>query len=155
MTKVIRNVNAIMKQLTTQQKTFVLEYIKTLDAELSAKNAGYKSRNLKFTAENLLSNNLVIQEIKTQLKSHISSLRVHKGYVIQKLLEIAEFSLEEEEILDKDGGYTGKRKLRDASVGLKALEILCKHLGFNTKCENESMPETKIITINNLDEDKI
>lgn len=144
-----------MKNLTQQQKTFVSEYIKTLDAELSAKNAGYKSKDLKAVAENLLSNNFVINEIKTQLKSHISSLRVHKGYVIQKLLEIAEFSLEEEEILDKEGGYTGKKKLRDASVGLKALEYLCKHLGFYSKSEHESMPETKIITINNLDEDKI
>lgn len=144
-----------MKNLTQQQKTFVSEYINTLDAELSVKNAGYKSKDLKSVAENLLSNNFVINEIKTQLKNHISSLRVHKGYVIQKLLEIAEFSLEEEEILDKDGGYTGKRKLRDASVGLKALETLCKHLGFNSKNDGEEIQETKIITINNLDENKI
>lgn len=144
-----------MKNLTQQQNKFVSEYINTLDAELSAKNAGYKSKDLKSVAEGLLSNNLVINEIKTRLKSHISSLRVHKGYVIQKLLEIAEFSLEEEEILDKEGGYTGKKKLRDASVGLKALETLCKHLGFNSKNSTEEISETKIITITNLDGDKI
>ena len=144
-----------MKNLTQQQKTFVSEYIKSLDAELSAKNAGYKSKDLKPICETLLSDNSVINEIKTQLKSQLSSLRVHKGYVIQKLLEIAEFTLEEEDILDKEGGYTGKKKLRDASIGLKALENLCKHLGFNSKCEHEDMPETKIITINNLDENKI
>lgn len=144
-----------MKNLTQQQMIFVSEYIKTLDAELSAKNAGYKSNDLKSVAEKLLSNNFVIKEIKSQLKSHISSLRVHKGYVVQKLLEIAEFSLEEEEIYDKDGGYTGKRKLRDASVGLKALETLCKHLGFSSKNEHADVAEVKIITINNLDEDKI
>lgn len=144
-----------MRNLTQQQKTFVSEYIKTLDAELSAKNAGYKSKDLKIVTEKLLSNNSVIKEIKNQLKKHISSLRVHKGYVIQKFLEIAEFSLEEEDILDKDGGYTGKRKLRDATVGLRALEYLCKYLGFSSKPGDESMPEMKIITINNLDEDKI
>ncbi|MFA7659396.1 MAG: terminase small subunit [Candidatus Gastranaerophilaceae bacterium] len=144
-----------MKNLTQQQKLFVSEYIKTLDAEVSAKNAGYKSKDLKGISEKLLSNNFVIKEIKYRLKNHISSLRVHKGYVIQKLLEIAEFSLEEEEILDKDGGYTGKKKLRDATVGLRALESLCKHLGFSPKNDEEGMPETKIITINNLDEDKI
>lgn len=144
-----------MKNITQQQKNFVSEYIKTLDAEISAKRAGYKSKDLKSICEKLLSNNFVIKEIKTQLKRHISSLRVDKGYVIHKLLEIAEFSLEEEEILDKEGGFTGKRKLRDASVGLKALETLCKHLGFNSKDNDESMPETKIITIKNLDENKI
>lgn len=144
-----------MKNLTQQQKTFVSEYIKTLDAELSAQNAGYKSKDLKSVTEQLLSNNFVINEIKTQLKNHISSLQVHKGYVVHKLLEIAEFSLEEEEILDKDGGYTGRRKLRDATVGLRALEALCKYLGFSSKSDDEGMPETQIITINNLDEDKI
>ena len=95
-----------MKQLTQQQKRFVAEYIKTLDGELSAKNAGYKSPDLKAVSNNLLSNNFVIKEIKEQLKNQISSLRVQKGYVIQKLLQIAEFSLEEEEITDKEGNYT-------------------------------------------------
>lgn len=144
-----------MQNLTQQQKNFVSEYIKTLDAELSAKNVGYKSKDLTSVCDKLLSNDFVIKEIKCQLKSQLCALRVHKGYVIQKLLEIAEFSLEEEEILDKEGGYTGKKKLRDASVGLKALESLCKHLGFNTSDKEESMPEARIITINNLDEDKI
>lgn len=144
-----------MKNLTQQQKKFVSEYIKTLDAELSAQNAEYESDDFKAIAEELLTTNVVIKEIKSQLKDHISSLRVHKGYVIQKLLEIAEFSLEEEEILDKDGGYTGKRKLRDASIGLKALESLCKHLGISSKNNDENISEPRIITINNLDEDKI
>lgn len=144
-----------MKNLTQQQKNFVSEYIKTLDAERSAKKAGYKSSDLKNVTEKLLSNNFVIKEINIQLKKHVSALRIHKSYVIQKLLEIAEFSLEEEEVLDKDGGYTGKRKLRDATVGLRALEALCKYLGFNPKDSPENVAETKIITINNLDEDKI
>ena len=126
-----------MKQLTQQQKRFVAEYIKTLDGELSAKNAGYKSSDLKAVSNNLLSNSSVIKEIKEQLKNQISSLRVHKGYVIQKLLQIAEFSLEEEEITDKEGNYTGKKKLRDTSAGLKALESLCKYLGFNSENKDE------------------
>jgi len=144
-----------MDKITKQQKEFVSDYIKTLDAELSAKNVGYKSKDFKEVADKLLSNNFVINEIKSQLKCHISTLRVHKGYVVQKLLEIAEFSLEEEDILDKDGGFTGKKKLRDATVGLRALESLCKHLGFSAKSDDIESTETKIITINNLDEDKI
>ena len=79
-----------------------------------------------------------------------------KGYVIKKLLEIAEFSLEREDILDKDGNITGKKKLRDASAGLKALESLCKYLGFTvSKDENTDYKEAKIITISNLDDEKI
>lgn len=144
-----------MKRLTKQQKIFVSEYIKTLDGEHSAKYAGYKSKNLTTTATELLSDETIIREIKTQLKQQISSLRVNKGYVIQKLLQIAEFSLEEEDILDKEGDYTGKKKLRDTSAGLKALENLCKYLGFNSKQEDEEYKQAKIITISNLDDEKI
>jgi len=142
-------------KLTNQQKKFVSEYIKSLNGEHSARHAGYKGKNLKETAEAWLANPLVINEIKSQLKERISSLQVHKGYVIQKLLQIAEFSLEEEEILDKDGGYTGKKKLRDTSAGLKALESLCKYLGFNTSTDETEHKQAKIITISNLDDDKI
>ena len=144
-----------MKRLTKQQKIFVSEYIKTLDGERSAKCASYKSKNLTTTATELLSDETIIREIKTQLKQQISSLRVNKGYVIQKLLQIAEFSLEEEDILDKEGDYTGKKKLRDTSAGLKALENLCKYLGFNSKQEDEEYKQAKIITISNLDDEKI
>ncbi len=146
----------MMKKLTIQQKKFVTEYIKSLNGELSAKNAGYKSKDLKDTAARLLSEDLIIKEIKFQLKSQINSLRVNKGYVIQKLLQIAEFSLEEEDILDKEGCPTGKKKLRDTSAGLKALESLCKYLGFTTTQDVEDeYKAAKIITISNLDDEKI
>lgn len=144
-----------MENLTYRKKLFVTEYIKTLDAELSAKNAGYEEHEIKNVTEVLLYNPLIIREMKHQLNRHILSLKVPKGYVVHRFLEIIEFSLEEEEILDKEGGYTGKKKLRDATVGLRALEYLCKYLGFGAKNDEEGMPDTKIITIYNLDDNKI
>ena len=144
-----------MKKLTNQQKKFVLEYIKSLNGELSAQKAGYKSKDLKTVASELLSKDSIIHEIKSQLKKQIASLRVNKGYVIQKLLQIAEFSLEEEDILDKEGCITGKKKLRDTSAGLKALESLCKYLGFTSNQGEEEYKQAKIITISNLDDSKI
>lgn len=144
-----------MKQLTAQQKKFVFEYIKTLDGEKALIQAGYKVKNLKSFASELLSKDSIIHEIKTQLKHQIEALNVQKGYVIQKLLQIAEFSLEEEDILDKEGMPTGKRKLRDPSAGLKALESLCKYLGFSVSKTEEDYHEAKIITISNLDDEKL
>ena len=146
----------MMKQLTNTQKIFVSEYIRTLNGEKAMQCAGYSLKNPKKTLTRLLSNNLIINEIKNQLKNHIDTLNVPKGYVVHKLLQIAEFSLEEEDILDKDGNDTGKKKLRDASAGLKALETLCKYLGFSaSKTENNEYKEVKIITISNLDDKKI
>lgn len=145
-----------MKQLTNQQKLFVAEYIKSLDSQKALKNAGYKQKDSDKILCRLLSNPYIINEIKNELKHQIDVLNVSKGYVIQKLLQIAEFSLEEEDILDKDGNLTGKKKLRDASAGLKALESLCKYLGFGiSKDENNDYKEAKIITISNLDDRKI
>ena len=144
-----------MKQLTYQYKKFVCEYIKTLDSEKALKLAGFRVKNPKTFAQNLLEKDFIICEIKSQLNHQIESLNVHKGYVIQKLLQIAEFSLVEEDILDKDGNYTGKKKLRESSSGLKALEGLCKYLGFSTVKEDEKYRGTKIITIANLDDKKI
>ncbi len=142
-----------MDKLTKQQKKFVSEYLKNLDGETAAKNAGYKDKNLKKIAENLLSKDFVIQELNKQLNNQIKTLRVQKGYVVKKLLQIAEFSLEEEDILDKEGNLTGKRKLRDTSAALKALDSLCKYLFL--KDDNNSHIEAKIITISNLNDSKI
>ncbi len=145
-----------MKQLSKQQKLFVLEYIRSLDGEQALKHAGYKVKNTREFASELLSKDSVVNEIKKQLKAQIETLDVQKGYVIQKLLQIAEFSLEEEDILDKEGNSTGKKKLRDSSAGLKALEALCKYLGFtNISGEEDNYREAKIITIANLDDKKI
>ncbi len=145
-----------MKKITMQQKLFVSEYIRTLDKESALKAAGYKVKNLNNFASELLTKEFIINEIKSQLKKQIESLSVQKGYVVQKLLQIAEFSLEEEDILDKEGNYTGKRKLRDPSAGLKALESLCKYLGLSSSKNDENdYQEAKIITISNLDDEKI
>ena len=140
--------------INQQQKQFIAEYIRTLDAEASLKKAGYKDRNLKSLAHKFLNDKEIVNEIRLQMKNQIESLQVHKGYVVQKLLQIAEFSLQEEDILDKEGYPTGKKKLRDSSAGIKALESLCKYLGFNSKDIQEGF-STKIITISNLDDKKI
>jgi len=144
----------MMKNITQQQKKFIDEYIKTLDGEASCKSAGYKNPNLKELASKMLSDKKIISAMKQELVKRITALRVEKGYIVQKLLQIIEFSLEEEDILTKEGELTGKRKLRDTSTGLKALENLCKHLGFGSTQE-DSYKEAKIITISNLDENKL
>ena len=90
-----------MEQLTQQQKRFVNEYIRTLDGEAAAKNAGYKAKNLKSFAQELLTRPYIVKEINTQLRTQISALNVQRGYVVKKLLQIAEFSLLFEEVTKK------------------------------------------------------
>jgi len=143
-----------MKHITPQQKIFVQEYIKTLDGTFALETAGYKVKNKAEYARKLLSDPDIVKEIRRELDFQIKALRVEKGYVVQKLLQIAEFSLEPEDILDKEGNPTGKKKLRDTSAGLKALESLAKYLGFSNASASEAV-SPKIITVENLDEKKI
>ena len=145
-----------MDTLTFKEKIFIKEYIKSLNAEQSAITAGFNKRYIKEISEELLSDLRIVKKIKQELTKQIATLQVKKGYVVQKLLQIAEFSLEEEDIYDKDGNITGKKKLRDTSAGLKALENLSKYIGL-LKNEDETVKsfEPKIITIKNLDDKKI
>ena len=145
-----------MQNINNKEKQFVAEYIRTLDCEKAVKYGKFKTPNPKKLGQYLLCQTHIIKEIKCQMNQQIDSLNVQKGYVIQKLLQIAEFSLTEEDILDKDRNFTGKRKLRDAGAGLKALESLCKYLGFSSPpTENKKYIDAKIITISNLDDKKI
>ncbi len=144
-----------MKNLTNQQKKFVKEYIKHLDCEKALQYAGYKRKDFQEFSQNLLSRPEIVNEIRRQLDKQIRALKVERGYVVQKLLQIAEFSLQEEDILDKDGNLTGKRKLRDTAAGLKALDALCKYIGFTSNKNEDGTKDAKIITISNLDDSKI
>lgn len=141
-----------MDILTSLQQRFITEYLKSLNGEIAAKNAGYKEKDLKRLSEELLSQDKIIREINRQINHQVQTLRIQKCYVIKKLLQIAEFSLEEEEIIDKKGNPTGKKKLRDTSSALKAIDSLCKYLWAK---EDNSQLEAKIITISNLDDKKI
>jgi len=143
------------RTLTPLQKRFTEEYIKDLNPEKAAIRAGYSKANAYTRAEALLNDPYIVEEIKRLIKSQTQKLRVEKSYIIEKLLNIAEFSLTVEEVLDKNGNPTGIKKFRDTAAGMKALELLGKHsasLESHSDVDNET---PKINIINNLDENKI
>ena len=61
--------------LNQQQKQFITEYIRTLDAEASLKKAGYKDRNLKSLATKFLNDKNIVDEIRLQMKKQIDKRR--------------------------------------------------------------------------------
>ena len=144
-----------MDELTKQQKTFIHEYIRTLDPKEAAIKAGYQKGRAKLQGELLLKKDSVLKELNSLLKRQANSLQVGKAYVVQRLLNIIEFSLEEEDILDKEGNKTGKTKLKDTQSCLRALDYLCKHLGMASSDNPNSENEPRITFIDNLNEKKI
>ena len=111
-----------MEKLTLQEKKFITEYIKTLDSENAVKKAGYKEKNLLKVAEKILSKDYIVKELNLQLKQRVNALNITKGYVVKKLLQIAEFSLEEEEITDLSNPAVVLKYKTAADIVNKALK---------------------------------
>ena len=94
----------------------------------------------------------IMDEVKERLKKNAQNLYVTKAYIIQKLLEIVEFSVEKDEILAKDGTPNGKYKLKDASGALRALISLSKLVD---GCEKMSQQNDFDMEVDNLSIEKI
>ena len=143
--------------LTQQQKRFVANYIKSLDATKSAVEAGYKTETAKQKAQELLKNPQIIAQIHYQIESESNSLNINNAYIVKKLLQIINSTSQEEALMDKTGVPTGQTKLKDAAVALRAVDILAKFTS-PQKAEYSSISDNsgiKIMCIENLDDSKI
>jgi phage terminase small subunit len=98
--------------MTPKQQTFAQEYLKDLNATQAAKRAGYSHPQVQ--GSQLLTHPAVKSRVQTELQSRSERVRVDTDWVITKLcLEASSPS-------------------NNASVRVKALELLGRHLGIFT-----------------------
>lgn len=141
-----------MADLTSSQKAFLEYYIYTLNPFEAAILAGYpRDKALKY-GNSLINSKRVMSKLNEKVRQHAKNLYVTRSYVVQKLLEIIEFSLEKEPVLNKDGTLSDKLKLKDVSSGLKALISLAKLVD---GCEKISENYDENIEVENLNLEKI
>lgn len=95
--------------MTPKQQTFVLEYLKDLNATRAADRAGYAHPNVQGTQ--LLSNRAVRGVVQQELDARADRLRVDADWVVTQL---------EREATDSQNS---------GSTRVRALELLGKHLG--------------------------
>ena len=95
--------------MTPKQETFVLEYLKDLNATRAADRAGYAHPNVQ--GPQLLSKPKISAAVQLELDSRLDRLRLDADWVIAKL--------EIEATNPKNSG----------STRVRALELLGKHLG--------------------------
>lgn len=159
------------KKLSNVQKKFITVYIDTLNPIKSAIDAGYCEKNAASAAQTLLDNEYIINEINCILSSQTKTLNISKAYIVKKLVDIIENSLnniEPDSINESENhGRTGAgrtfKKQKDVAVALKALENLCKQLNFspaNSRFDErdesyDDLESPRINIINNLDETKL
>ena len=143
--------------LTQQQRRFVKNYAETLDAVKSATDAGYSTSGIKTKAAELLKNPIILDEIHATIEKSAQSLKISDAYIIKKLLQIINSTSEEPQTTTDNEVSSTKTKFKDASVALRAVDILAKIME-RQKADNApstSENNARVICIENLNEDKI
>ena len=141
-----------MAELTKSQREFVEYYLLTLNPFEAAILAGYPRDDAVKHGKALLNSKRVVAKIRERVENQSKTLYVTRSYIMDKLLKIIEFSMEEEAILDKEGQQTGHFKLRDCSSALKALVSLSKLV---EGCEKMSQNNDVDMDVENLNIEKI
>lgn len=143
------------KKVSNVQKKFIKAYVNSLNPVQSAIEAGYSPKNAASCAQMLLDNQYIIDEINCVLYSQTKTLNISKAYIVKKLVDIIENSLDcyDVELVNEnksfiqhndnafDDGNSNKslhnkskylKKQKDVAVALKALENLCKQLDLSS-----------------------
>jgi phage terminase small subunit len=118
--------------LTPKQKRFVEEYLIDLNATQAAIRAGFSSRNADKIGSQLLGKTRVRAEIDAQLSARSVRTQITQDYVLQRLRENVERSMQAEPVFDKLGKPTGEYVYQGA-VANGALSLLGKHLAMFTE----------------------
>ena len=114
--------------LTPKQELFVMEYVVDLNGKQAAIRAGYSARTAEVQASRLLSHVKVQAAVQKAQESLVARVELHQEWVIDRLREIVERSMEAVPVLDNKGEETGVY-IFIGSVANRALELLGKHIG--------------------------
>ena len=149
------NTKDCYNELSTQQKAFVNSFLETVNPTESALKAGYKQSDAKRRAKELLSNPKIINTLNAKIDESAQSFVVHKCFFVKKLLEIIDSTTRQEDVLDRSGAPTGKKKLSDAGAALRALDALFRCIETERSAAASVQDTMKIMCIENLDDAKI
>ena len=131
------------ENINNNQKKFLEHYAKTLDAEHSARLAGYKNQNTVTNVKKILDDPKKLKQLDEIIKQNAKKLEITKAFIVQKYLKIIEYAFFE----DENG-------LKEPQLALRALDGLCKQLCGN-KYEELKTKKSIFENIEGLDPDKI
>lgn len=116
-----------------RQIQFIIEYMKDGNAPRAALAVGYKNKN---AGAHLLRSPGVARELETQMELVRKAARVNKTYVVAKLVDVAERTMQEVKpimVKDENGCLVESGEFEFDSGGAnRALELLGKTLGIFT-----------------------
>lgn len=114
------------KKLSAKQQKFVVEYCKTFDAKQAAIVAGYSEKSASSIGAQLLNNPFIQIKINEAQERAAEVATITKNQIIQDCLEIVNNMK-----ADADDA-------KKAMVALKALDQICKMLGYYEEKKQEA-----------------
>ena len=119
-----------MAKLTPKQQLFVQEYIIDFNATQAAIRAGYSQNTAQEIGSENLSKPIIADAVSRAFAERSQRTRIDQDWVLYRLQEIVERSMQHEEIMFEGGG-TGIYRFNAAGAN-KALEMIGRHLGMFT-----------------------
>jgi phage terminase small subunit len=116
------------RELTPRQQRFVDEYLIDLNATQAAIRAGYSEKTARSIGCENLTKPDVVAAIDAKRSAQSERLGITQDYVLGRLRDNLERSLQAEPVLDREGKQTGEYSYQ-GSVANRAAELLGKHLG--------------------------
>jgi phage terminase small subunit len=127
--------NASLPGLTPRQRKFVAEYAVSHNGAEAARRAGYSRHTAREYGYQLLQRPEVLSAIRQREEGEDRLIGSRRHYVLNRLQDLAERSMQAEPVRDGKGASIGVYKFDGATVA-RALELLGKHEGlFNERLE--------------------
>ncbi len=121
--------------LTAKQDRFCQEYLTDLNATQAAIRAGYSARTARSVASENLTKPDVAARVAALQAKRAAKVEVTQEYVLRRLVENLERSMQVESVRDREGNETGEF-VYHGTVANGALTLLGKHIGmFGDKAE--------------------
>jgi phage terminase small subunit len=117
--------------LTEKQQRFVEEYLIDLNATQAAIRAGYSAKTAEVQASRLLRNVKVAAAIQSGIDARSVRTQLTQDWVLERLKENVERSMQAEAVKDKFGNETGEY-VYQGTVANGALQLIGRHLAMFT-----------------------
>jgi phage terminase small subunit len=114
--------------LTGKRRRFVDEYLVDLNGAQAAIRAGFAKGSAKQTADKLLKVPEIADAVAAGIAERAKRTEITQDWVLERLKEVAERSLQHEPARDAEGNIVGDYSFQHAGAN-RALELLGKHLG--------------------------
>lgn len=131
-------------KLTPKQEQFCKEYVVDLCGRKAAIRAGFSAKTADSLASQYLKKPLIAARVEELMSDRAKKGAISREWVLERLRQIVERSMQEVAVTDRDGKPTGEWRF-DAANAVKALQLLGQHVGLFDERRDETTPPPRAL----------